>query len=115
MNRTPVPHRPPRQQTSRPLTALHLTLLGLVLTLCAAHPTTGPRPTRSTRPTQWFNGSSQRLNGSPQRLKGSGGDVPGWVMVTLMSALLVAGIYAVAGPALINMFTNAIDKVGGLR
>jgi hypothetical protein len=50
-----------------------------------------------------------------QRLKGQRGDVPGWVMVTLMSALLVAGIYAVAGPALINMFTNAINKVGGLK
>jgi hypothetical protein len=50
-----------------------------------------------------------------RRLNGERGDVPGWVMVTLMSALLVAGIYAVAGPALINMFTNAINKVGGLK
>lgn len=43
------------------------------------------------------------------------GDVPGWVMVTLMSALLVAAVYAVAGPALIDLFDNAIGKVGGLR
>lgn len=52
---------------------------------------------------------------SPRRLHGTRGDVPGWVMVTLMSALLVAGIYAVAGPALVNMFSNAINKVGGLK
>lgn len=43
------------------------------------------------------------------------GDVPGWVMVTLMSALLVAGVYAVAGQALIDLFNNAITKVGGLK
>ncbi|KGF19616.1 MULTISPECIES: hypothetical protein [Micrococcaceae] len=42
------------------------------------------------------------------------GDVPGWVLVTLMSALLVAAIYAVAGPALIKLFNDAIGKVGGM-
>lgn len=42
------------------------------------------------------------------------GDVPGWVLVTLMSALLVAGIYAVAGPALVKMFNEAVGKVGGM-
>lgn len=43
------------------------------------------------------------------------GDVPGWVMVTLMSALLVAAVYAVAGPALVDMFDEAIGKVSGLK
>jgi hypothetical protein len=40
------------------------------------------------------------------------GDVPGWVMITLMSAVLVAGLLALAGPALEAMFNQAMDKVG---
>lgn len=43
------------------------------------------------------------------------GDVPGWVMVTLMSALMVAGVYAVAGPALIDLFNNALGTIGGMK
>ena len=42
------------------------------------------------------------------------GDVPGWVMVTLMSALMVAGLYAIAGPALINLFNDAVGTIGGM-
>lgn len=40
------------------------------------------------------------------------GDVPGWVMITLMSAVLVAGLLAIAGPALETMFTDAMGRVG---
>ena len=39
-------------------------------------------------------------------------DVPGWVMITLMSAVLVAALLALAGPALEAMFNQAMDKVG---
>ncbi|WFR85664.1 hypothetical protein [Arthrobacter sp. Y-9] len=39
------------------------------------------------------------------------GDVPGWVMVTLMTAALVALLLAVAGPALEGLFRQAIDTV----
>lgn len=39
------------------------------------------------------------------------GDVPGWVMITLMSAVLVMGLLAVAGPALEGLFNQAISKV----
>ncbi len=39
------------------------------------------------------------------------GDVPGWVMVTLMTAGLVALIWALAGDALAGMFTQAIARV----
>ncbi|MFF3063024.1 hypothetical protein ACFVQ3_00570 [Oerskovia sp. NPDC057915] len=41
------------------------------------------------------------------------GDVPGWVLVTLMTAGLVIALWAVAGPALTETFTNAINSVGG--
>lgn len=42
------------------------------------------------------------------------GDVPGWVLVTLMTAGLVVLIWAVAGPALTSLFEQAIQRVSGL-
>lgn len=39
------------------------------------------------------------------------GDVPGWVMITLMSAVLVAGLLALALPALEGLFNQAISQV----
>ncbi len=42
------------------------------------------------------------------------GDVPGWVLVTLMTAGLVVLIWAVAGPALSSLFEQAIQRVSGL-
>lgn len=42
------------------------------------------------------------------------GDVPGWVLVTLMTAGLVVLIWAVAGPALVNLFNDALSRVSGL-
>lgn len=41
------------------------------------------------------------------------GDVPGWVLVTLMTAGLVVAIWALAGPALEGLFTQAIESVSG--
>lgn len=41
------------------------------------------------------------------------GDVPGWVLITLMTAGLVAGLWAIAGPKLNELFTSAIDGVTG--
>jgi hypothetical protein len=51
--------------------------------------------------------SRRTANDHPER-----GDVPGWVMITLMSAVLVAALLALAGPALESMFNQAMDKVG---
>lgn len=41
------------------------------------------------------------------------GDVPGWVLITLMTAGLVIVIWTLAGPALSNVFQQAIDRVTG--
>ncbi|WP_187271787.1 hypothetical protein [Aeromicrobium terrae] len=41
------------------------------------------------------------------------GDVPGWVMITVMSAGLVAILTAAAAPQLRTMLTNALSAVGG--
>ncbi len=42
------------------------------------------------------------------------GDVPGWVLITLMTAGLVIVIWGLAGPALTQIFEQAISKVSGL-
>nr|WP_229659832.1 hypothetical protein [Tersicoccus solisilvae] len=39
------------------------------------------------------------------------GDVPGWVMITLMSAVLVAALLAIAAPALQGLFEQAMQQV----
>ena len=44
-------------------------------------------------------------------VKSEQGDVPGWVLVTLMTAGLVVVLWAVAGPALKTIFSNAVAKV----
>ena len=47
----------------------------------------------------------------PQVEREESGDVPGWVMITLMTAALVVLIWAVAGPALTDLFNNAINRI----
>jgi hypothetical protein len=47
------------------------------------------------------------------RLTDDRGDVPGWVLITLMTAALVAAIWALASPALTGLFQNAISRVSG--
>jgi hypothetical protein len=42
------------------------------------------------------------------------GDVPGWVLVTMMTAGLVVLLWGVAGPALTGLFDQAIQSVSGL-
>lgn len=41
------------------------------------------------------------------------GDVPGWVLVTVMTAALVVALMAVAGPKLTSAFNRAISSVNG--
>jgi hypothetical protein len=41
------------------------------------------------------------------------GDVPGWVLITVMSAGLVAALWAVAGPQLSGMLRDALGSVRG--
>jgi hypothetical protein len=48
-----------------------------------------------------------------EKLRDERGDVPGWVLITLMTAALVAAIWALASPALTGLFQNAINRVSG--
>jgi hypothetical protein len=41
------------------------------------------------------------------------GDVPGWVLITLMTAGLVTVLWAVAGPKLQDILSGALDSVKG--
>ena len=61
--------------------SLHLTRLLLALLL-------KPRPARNER-----------------------GDVPGWVLITVMTAGLVVAIWQLAGEQLANMLKTALDSV----
>lgn len=39
------------------------------------------------------------------------GDVPGWVLITAMTAGLVIALWALAGSALSQVFTRAVDSI----
>jgi hypothetical protein len=41
------------------------------------------------------------------------GDVPGWVLITVMTAGLVTALWVFAGPALTDIFGTAIHSVKG--
>ena len=41
------------------------------------------------------------------------GDVPGWVLITIMTAGLVTALWAIAGPQLGQLFSDAISDVKG--
>ncbi len=41
------------------------------------------------------------------------GDVPGWVLITIMTAGLVTALWAIAGPKLGELLTDALDSVTG--
>ena len=41
------------------------------------------------------------------------GDVPGWVLITVMTAGLVAALWAIAGPELSQMLRDALRSVRG--
>jgi hypothetical protein len=46
-----------------------------------------------------------------QSINSERGDVPGWVLITLMTAGLVVLIWAYAGPALEGVFEQAMNRV----
>lgn len=46
-----------------------------------------------------------------RRIKNSDGDVPGWVLVVLMTAGLVTVLWTVAGPRLSAMLSRSLDAV----
>jgi hypothetical protein len=47
------------------------------------------------------------------QLRGDRGDVPGWVLVTVMTAGLVTAIWVVADDQLRSIFSSALGRVTG--
>jgi hypothetical protein len=45
------------------------------------------------------------------KISDESGDVPGWVLITLMTAGLVVLMWSIAGPALKGVFEQALTKV----
>jgi hypothetical protein len=51
------------------------------------------------------------LAGTMRNRRSERGDVPGWVLITVMTAGLVAALWAVAGDALSTMLRDALNSV----
>ncbi|GAA1918939.1 hypothetical protein GCM10009737_20550 [Nocardioides lentus] len=47
------------------------------------------------------------------RARDERGDVPGWVLITVMTATIVGGIWAFLRPELMGMLRSAINSVSG--
>jgi len=45
----------------------------------------------------------------------SRGDVPGWVLVVLMTTALVTGIWSIAAPKLTTILRNSLDAMSGIK
>jgi hypothetical protein len=43
------------------------------------------------------------------------GDVPGWVLVVLMTTGLVTGIWTLAAPRINGILRNSLDSMNGIR
>lgn len=51
--------------------------------------------------------------GTTTRMRDDRGDVPGWVMVTVMTAAIVGGLLVIAKPMLKDMLRDALNSVHG--
>jgi hypothetical protein len=48
-------------------------------------------------------------------MKDERGDVPGWVLVVLMTTGLVTAIWTIAAPRLSAILRNSLDAMNGIR
>ena len=49
------------------------------------------------------------------KMKDERGDVPGWVLVVLMTTGLVTAIWTIAAPRLKTILKNSLDAMNGIR
>jgi hypothetical protein len=49
------------------------------------------------------------------KMKDERGDVPGWVLVVLMTTGLVTAIWTIAAPRLTTILKNSLDAMNGVR
>jgi hypothetical protein len=60
-----------------------------------------------TRLHMWWQALQAQLG-----IDGDRGDVPGWVLITMMTAGIVVALWIVAEPTLRNLLTNALNIAG---
>jgi len=61
---------------------------------------------------QWYK---RLLEKTEQILSSERGDVPGWVLVVLMTTGLVTAIWTIAAPRLTSILKNSLDAMNGIR
>lgn len=54
-----------------------------------------------------------RIHSAVHRKRDQRGDVPGWVLITIMTAGLVSALWMVAEPQLKSMLSDALSAVTG--
>ena len=67
---------------------------------------------------QWrVQGVSESLHSRAllKKVKDERGDVPGWVLVVLMTTGLVTAIWTIAAPRLSAILKNSLDAMNGIR
>lgn len=86
-------------------------------------------PNRIGRIIEWINGRLTkgfvetrnaiiRVRGrltSVEAVSNERGDVPGWVLVVLMTTGLVTAIWMIAAPRLTAILRNSLDSMNGIR
>lgn len=73
------------------------------------------RPASSSAPPPAVGGETSQARARPdlgallvRRLAADRGDVPGWVLITLMTAAIVVALWAVASEQILQIFNNAM-------
>jgi hypothetical protein len=64
---------------------------------------------------QFRNGLMRAHDSFFARLKDEDGDVPGWVLVVLMTTGLVTAIWTIAAPRLTAILKDSLDSMNGIR
>jgi hypothetical protein len=64
---------------------------------------------------QFRNSLIKKHNSFFARLRDDRGDVPGWVLVVLMTTGLVTAIWTIAAPRLTAILKNSLDSMNGIR
>jgi hypothetical protein len=60
----------------------------------------------------WINSVKAKLI---EKSKDERGDVPGWVLVVLMTTGLVTAIWTIASPRLSSILKDSLDSMNGIR
>jgi hypothetical protein len=65
----------------------------------------------------WVRDRIEKISGSRvfKAISDQRGDVPGWVLVVLMTTGLVTAIWTIAAPRLTAILKNSLDAMNGIR